>query len=184
MKTGRTKGARAAETPLPHDLPERRDTVRGESSLDRRRLHPKLQMIRNCDPDINQVRAELSASLFVPAPQADIPAMRGPDTIPQQAGYVAATGKKKDWLPDTRSRVNVFVDLVREDVAPLPGERYRVGTLALAEVAVAELTDITGRDGVTMVNPAEASQLNSGAQINANYRCARRKCHTINIDKS
>jgi subtilisin family serine protease len=114
-------------------------------------------MVRNCDPDINQVRAELSATIFVPAPNRDIPEMRGPDFVPQITGC-AEPPKKKDrseWKPDTRSRVNVFVDLDREDVPPLPGEKYRSGTLALAEVPIATLTNIADREGVTMVNPAE-----------------------------
>jgi subtilisin family serine protease len=81
--------------------------------------------------------------------------MLGPNTIPQITGIVEASPKKTKWRPDTRSRVNVFVDLDREDVAPLPGEKYRLGTLALAEVAVAELTDIAAREGVTMVNPPD-----------------------------
>jgi subtilisin family serine protease len=155
MKARSVKRARTAKSPKPSDVPDKQDITPNETSTDRRRLHPKLQMVRNCDPDINQVRAELSASLFVPAPAANIPAMRGPDAMPQFPGFVTPAEKRKDWRPDNRSRINVFVDLDREDVTRLPGEKYRIGTLALAEVAVAELSKIAAREGVTMVNPAE-----------------------------
>jgi len=161
MKVSRAKKARGVKSPKAKNVPDNKsmpDKQAGttdELSSDRRRLHPKLQMVRNCDPDINQVRAELSASFFVPAPVTDIPEMRGPDSIPQLARFTEAAGKKKEWRPDSRTRVNVFVDLDREDVALLPGEKYRIGTLALAEIAVAELDKIATREGVTMVNPAE-----------------------------
>lgn len=154
MKTPR-RNADAKRASKPEKSPGQRDDVGGDSSFDRSRLHPKLQMVRNCDPDINQVRAELSASLFVPSPRMDIPAMRGPDAIPQITGSVAATKKKAQSQPDTKTRVNVFVDLDREDVPRLLGERNRIGTLAIAEVSVAELTRLAEQDGVTMVNPAE-----------------------------
>jgi hypothetical protein len=112
-------------------------------------------MLRNCDSDVNQVRAELSASLFVRAPVANIPEMRGRDAIPQQIVGAAPETKTREWRPDNRSRINVFVDLDRGNAAPVPGEKQRIGTLALAEVAVAELSDIAASDGVTMVTPGE-----------------------------
>jgi subtilisin family serine protease len=135
--------------------PEQQAGSRGESDTDRRRLHPKLQMVRNCDSEVNQVRAELSASLFVPEPLASIPEMRSPESVPQIPGFDQPTAKKKDWVLDRRSRINVFIDLDRDDIPPLPGEKYRNGKLVLADVAVAELSTIASREGVTMVNPAE-----------------------------
>jgi subtilisin family serine protease len=156
MKTRRVtrkRSVKKSRTPMLVSDQQAGDT--SDNQANRQRLHPKLQMVRNCDADVNQVRAELSASLFVPKPIASIPEMRGPDTIPQIAGFATATSKKEHWHPDNRSRINVFVDLDREDVAPLPGEKNRIGTLALAEVSVSELSDIAARKGVTMVNPAE-----------------------------
>ena len=50
------------------------------------RLHPKLRMVRNCDPDINQVRAELSATLFVPNTIARYPRHARAGRNPADAG--------------------------------------------------------------------------------------------------
>jgi subtilisin family serine protease len=141
-------------SPKPRNLPTAKRPDRDESEIERRRLHPKLQMFRNCAPEINQVRAELSASLFVPNPDDEIPEMRGPDAMPLM-DYTDAPRAKTLRKPDNRSYVNVFVDLDRKDMPPLPGEKYRTGTLALAEVAVAQLDALSTLDGVTMVNPAE-----------------------------
>lgn len=151
----KSKRKALARKPRRGNLPSANGPAVGEQQIDRRRLHPKLQMFRNCDSSVNQVRAELSASLFVPNPVDTIPKMRGPDAMPEMTGVVEAPRAKTKWKPDNRSRVNVFVDLDNKDLPPVPGERYRTGTLALAEVAVAQLNVVGALDGVTMVNPAE-----------------------------
>jgi subtilisin family serine protease len=167
MKTGRVRKAGASKVKAKTTRaargsvnPARKGKTAVATAADeigeaRSRLHPKLQMVRNCAADINQVRAELSATLFVPLPDKNIPPMRGAGANPQIPGYTTVTATEDQWQPDKRSHINVFVDLDREDVAKLPGEKYRRGSQALAQVPVADLTAIASRDGVTMVNPAE-----------------------------
>src|SRR5882724_5154337 len=102
------------------------------------RVHPKLRMFADCDPTINAQRAELSPVLSVPDLAQSAPSIRGLMSTPLTPHATREAPKPtKDSRPDTRTRVNVFVDLHRPDVAPLPGERRRNGRLVLAEVAVA-----------------------------------------------
>ena len=53
-----------------------------------------------------------------------------------------------EWKPDTRTRVNIFVDLRHTNVPRLPGEKHREGNIVLAEVAVADVRKVVERKGV------------------------------------
>lgn len=121
------------------------------------KIHPKLRMFANCDPTINEVRAELASTLSVPEVAATTPQFRGAGAVPI-APDPSRPGPPviADWKKDTRTRVNVFIDLRHSQVPRLPGEKHRKGNIALAEIPVAEATKVAGRVGVAMVSPAES----------------------------
>src|SRR6201986_2648676 len=105
MKTPRKKKVRPAKSATPSKASELQDAAGGNTDADRRRLDPKLQMVHNCDPDINHVMAELSAWVFLTTPDASIPEMRGPDSIPQFIRFVEDIEAKRDLRPGSRSRM-------------------------------------------------------------------------------
>jgi subtilisin family serine protease len=121
------------------------------------KIHPKLRMFANADPSINEVRAELSSTLCTPDIATSAPQFRGAGAVPIAPDpSAAAPPVVAKWTPDTRSRVNVFVDLRQPKVPRLLGEKHRKGNIALAEVSIVDVAKLAAREGVAMVSPSES----------------------------
>jgi subtilisin family serine protease len=122
-------------------------------------------MFGNANSEVNEVRAELSSTLCLPASAPPTAQFRGDGAVPidpnASAPIVAVT---RDWQPDKRTLVNVFVDLQNPSVRAVPGEKHRKGSIALAEIAVADVGKIAARKGVAMVSPSEALKFSEPAQ--------------------
>jgi subtilisin family serine protease len=126
------------------------------------KVHPKLRMWANCDPVINQARAELVSTLSTSAKAVP---MREAGAVPKTLGRrEKAPAAKKRWQTDTRTRVNVFVELRHPDAERIPGEKDRQGTIAMAELSLEEARALAQKPSVAMVTPAEALKFSQPAQ--------------------
>jgi subtilisin family serine protease len=112
-------------------------------------------MIANCDPSINQVRAELASTLSVPAISTAAPQFRAKGAVLIGLDPKRPAPSVAKRTPDTQTHVNIFIDLRHSHVPRLPGEKHRKGNIALAEVCVANVRKVAERKGVAMVSPAE-----------------------------
>ena len=131
----------------------------------RGKVHPKLRMIGGCGPGVNRVRAEQASALFVPNLAADAPTFRLQEAVPltptpdlglDDAAKPAPAGETAATESDDQTWVNVFVDLRHPGAPPIIGEKSRRGSIALAEISVAEIDQIADRPDVSMVSPGES----------------------------
>ena len=125
-----------------------------------RKCQPKLRMIANGSPEVNTIRAELSASVAVTnqALLKRIPIQRGDGAVPVRKGELPRRVKIRG-LREIASNVfaNVFIETLDASVGKrrFPGEKARKSNLVTARVPLNRLKDITANENVTHIELGE-----------------------------
>jgi subtilisin family serine protease len=120
----------------------------------KRRIHPKLRMMLNSDPQVNASRAETTGASRVTATLAEtaLPLRLGTQASALSAPLPAL--KKLDKAaPRSDVEVHVFVETIGP--AKLPNERARDGNLAILRIPLDEVETIAKRPRVAFVEQAE-----------------------------
>ena len=128
------------------------------------KLQPKLRMVRNCDTNVNAIRAEHAGAIAVKKSSIldSLPLCRL--EIPEQS---VATKKLKRKIkkklptisPDTY--VNVFIELAEgsNEIAAVKGETSRIGKIATAEVSLSEVDQLVENNDISYISLGDQLKL-------------------------
>ncbi|MGY3621363.1 S8 family serine peptidase [Bradyrhizobium sp. USDA 10063] len=126
----------------------------GQQSDWRRRIHPKLRMALNGDPEVNACRAETMGALVV-SPKLARAALPLQSAVEAASLPLAVVKKKKLAKDAPRSDVKVNVFVRTTEHLKLPGLRAQEGNLSILRVPLDEVENLAKTPGVTFVEQAE-----------------------------
>jgi subtilisin family serine protease len=147
-----------------------------------RRIHPKLRMMLNGDPDVNACRAETTGAVFVSA------------RLARKAVPLASAIAPDDKAPDVKikkldrknaRRSDVMVNVFVETTGPVPlsGARSRDGNLAVMQVPLDQVPGLAQKKGVAFVEPADNLKDPGSVKVATKAKAPVPRSKAIGLDK-
>ena len=131
------------------------------------RIHPKLRMALNADPDVNACRAETMGALVVTSRLARtaLPLQSAQEATAIPAKTNVTKKKLNRRAPRNDVKVNVFVRTTEE--MKLSGKRGQEGNLSILRIPLDDVVTLAKTPGVAFVEPAENLKLPGALRLGA-----------------
>ena len=146
-----------------------------------RRIHPKLRMMLNGDPDVNACRADTTGALFVSARLAKQGAPISAAVCADDAPEVKL--KKLDRKNARRADVMVNVFVETTEPTSLAGLRSQEGNFAVMQLPLDQVKALAQRPKVAFVEPAENLKDPGSIKIATRAKAPEPRSRIIGMEK-
>ncbi len=146
-----------------------------------RRIHPKLRMMLNGDPDVNACRADTTGALFVSARLAKQGAPISAAVCADDAPEVKL--KKLDRKNARRADVMVNVFVETTEPTSLAGVRSQEGNFAVMQLPLDQVKALAQRPKVAFVEPAENLKDPGSIKIATRAKAPEPRSRIIGMEK-